>query len=167
MTKSVIRPQRDRDRRRRALRSRTQGLYGRRVRRLELEVLRGPARHRRTDLPEDDRADQRNKVRRGARSRVEAHRRDDRRDGPEEESRAEDFKEMAKKSGISVKDLYWTLGKYDVIAICEAPDDETATAFSLSVCSRGNVRSWRSNTSGMSGQWPCSALLCERRSRTP
>ena len=58
---------------------------------------------------------------------------------------------MAKKSGISVKDLYWTLGKYDVIAICEAPDDETATAFSLSVCSRGNVRSWRSNTSGMSG----------------
>jgi uncharacterized protein with GYD domain len=55
--------------------------------------------------------------------------------------RAEAFKEMAKKSGITVKDLYWTLGKYDVIAICEAPDDETATAFSLSVGSRGNVRS--------------------------
>jgi uncharacterized protein with GYD domain len=48
---------------------------------------------------------------------------------------------MAKKSGITVKDLYWTLGKYDVIAICEAPDDETATALSLSFCSRGNVRS--------------------------
>jgi uncharacterized protein with GYD domain len=55
--------------------------------------------------------------------------------------RAEAFKEMAKKSGITVKDLYWTLGKYDVIAICEAPDDETATSLSLSVCSRGNVRS--------------------------
>ena len=26
-------------------------------------------------------------------------------------------------------------------AICEAPDDEAATALSLSVCSRGNVRS--------------------------
>ena len=44
-------------------------------------------------------------------------------------SRAEAFKEMAKKSGITVKDLYWTLGQYDVMAVCEAPDDETVTAF--------------------------------------
>jgi uncharacterized protein with GYD domain len=56
-------------------------------------------------------------------------------------SRAEAFKEMAKKSGITVKDLYWTLGQYDVIAVCEAADDEAATAFSLSVSSRGNIRS--------------------------
>src|SRR3970040_2573462 len=56
-------------------------------------------------------------------------------------SRAEAFKEMAKKSGITVKDLYWTLGQYDVIAVCEAPDDEAATAFSFSVSSRGNIRS--------------------------
>ena len=55
--------------------------------------------------------------------------------------RAEAFKEMAKNSGITVKDLYWTLGQYDVMAVCEAPDDEAATAFSLSVSSRGNVRS--------------------------
>ena len=55
--------------------------------------------------------------------------------------RAEAFKEMAKKTGVTVKDLYWTLGKYDVVAICEAPDDESATALSLSLCSRGNVRS--------------------------
>jgi uncharacterized protein with GYD domain len=47
--------------------------------------------------------------------------------------RAEAFKEMAKKSGVTVKDLYWTLGQYDVIAVCEAPDDEAATALSLSV----------------------------------
>ena len=32
----------------------------------------------------------------------------------------------AKKSGVTVKDMYWTLGQYDVIAICEAPDDEAA-----------------------------------------
>ena len=56
-------------------------------------------------------------------------------------SRAEAFKEMAKKIGITVKDLYWTLGQYDVMAVCEAPNDEAATAFSLSVSSRGNVRS--------------------------
>ena len=55
--------------------------------------------------------------------------------------RAEAFKEMAKKTGITVKYLSWTLGKYDVVAICEAPDDESATALSLSLCSRGNVRS--------------------------
>ena len=54
---------------------------------------------------------------------------------------AEAFKEMAKKTGITVKNLYWTLGKYDVVAICEAPDDESATALSLSLCSRGNLRS--------------------------
>jgi uncharacterized protein with GYD domain len=56
-------------------------------------------------------------------------------------SRAEAFKQMAKKSGVTVKDMYWTLGQYDVIAICEAADDETASALSLSVGSRGNVRS--------------------------
>jgi uncharacterized protein with GYD domain len=56
-------------------------------------------------------------------------------------SRAEAFKEMAKKIGVTVKDMYWTLGQYDVIAICEAGDDEAATVLSLSVCSRGNVRS--------------------------
>lgn len=55
--------------------------------------------------------------------------------------RAEAFKEMAKKSGVTVKDMYWTLGPYDIVALCEAPDDEAATALSLSVASRGNVRS--------------------------
>jgi uncharacterized protein with GYD domain len=56
-------------------------------------------------------------------------------------SRAEAFKEMAKKSGVTVMGLYWTLGRYDIIAVCEGPDDETATALSLGLCSRGNIRS--------------------------
>lgn len=56
-------------------------------------------------------------------------------------SRAEAFKAMAKKSGVTVKDIYWTLGRYDVVALCEAATDEAATALSLSVASRGNVRS--------------------------
>lgn len=55
--------------------------------------------------------------------------------------RAEAFKEMARKSGVTIKELYWTLGPSDVVAICEAPDDESATALSLSLASRGNVRS--------------------------
>ncbi len=48
---------------------------------------------------------------------------------------------MAAKVGANVKDIYWTLGSHDIVAICEAPDDETATTLSLSVASRGNVRS--------------------------
>ncbi len=56
-------------------------------------------------------------------------------------NRADQFKEMAKKSGVTVKDMYWTLGKHDIVVICDAPDDETATALLLSVSSRGFVRS--------------------------
>lgn len=56
-------------------------------------------------------------------------------------SRADAFKDMASKTGVTVKDMYWTLGRHDIVAICEVPDDEAATALSLSVASRGNVRS--------------------------
>jgi uncharacterized protein with GYD domain len=55
--------------------------------------------------------------------------------------RADAFKQMAQKTGATVKDIYWTLGSRDVVAICDAPDDEAATALSLSVSARGNVRS--------------------------
>ena len=55
--------------------------------------------------------------------------------------RADAFRHMAEKVGAKVKDIYWTLGTRDVVAIVEAPDDETATALALSVSSRGNVRS--------------------------
>ena len=55
--------------------------------------------------------------------------------------RAEAFKQMASKCGVTIKDMYWTLGSTDIVVICEAPNDEAATALSLSVGSRGNVRS--------------------------
>jgi uncharacterized protein with GYD domain len=54
--------------------------------------------------------------------------------------RADAFKEMAKKCGATVKDLYWAQGQYDVVTILEAPDDLTATTLSLSVGSLGNIR---------------------------
>lgn len=55
-------------------------------------------------------------------------------------SRADKFKAMAQNAGVTVKDMYWTIGPYDVVTVCEAPDDEVATALALSVASRGNVR---------------------------
>jgi uncharacterized protein with GYD domain len=47
--------------------------------------------------------------------------------------RVETVKAAAKKLGITVKDVYWTLGQYDTVLIAEAPDEATMTA-------HGNVR---------------------------
>lgn len=54
--------------------------------------------------------------------------------------RANKFKEMAKKAGCSVKDMYWTLGDTDTLNIVEAPNDETLTALLLSVARKGFVK---------------------------
>jgi uncharacterized protein with GYD domain len=54
--------------------------------------------------------------------------------------RAQAFRDLVEEMGGQVKDIYWTLGGYDVVAITEAPDDETATAVALKTSSLGNVR---------------------------
>jgi uncharacterized protein with GYD domain len=54
--------------------------------------------------------------------------------------RAETFKDMAKKCGATVKDLFWTLGQFDIVAILEAPDDISITALGLNTGTLGNVR---------------------------
>jgi uncharacterized protein with GYD domain len=55
-------------------------------------------------------------------------------------SRTEAVRGLAQKSGLTMKESYWTLGAYDVVAVFDAPDDETMTAFSLSVAKLGNVK---------------------------
>ena len=54
--------------------------------------------------------------------------------------RYEAAQELGQKFGVSLTATYWTLGPYDVVAISEAPDDESATAFALALSSQGNVR---------------------------
>jgi uncharacterized protein with GYD domain len=54
--------------------------------------------------------------------------------------RAESAKQLAAKLGGNLKGIFWTVGPYDLVAISEAPDDESATAFSLALGSQGNVR---------------------------
>jgi uncharacterized protein with GYD domain len=54
--------------------------------------------------------------------------------------RADAFKELAKGSGATVKDMYWTLGQYDIVAIADAPDDTVMTALGLALGKSGNVR---------------------------
>jgi uncharacterized protein with GYD domain len=54
--------------------------------------------------------------------------------------RADKFKDIAKKAGCTVKDMYWTMGAADVVVILDAPNDETATSLSMGVAARGYVR---------------------------
>ena len=54
--------------------------------------------------------------------------------------RAEAATALGKRLGANIKELFWTLGPYDVVAVVEAPDDETATRFALATGSQGNVR---------------------------
>ena len=54
--------------------------------------------------------------------------------------RAEAFKEEAKKLGVTVTDIYWTLGQYDIVATVEGPDDPSVTALGLSLGALGNVQ---------------------------
>ena len=54
--------------------------------------------------------------------------------------RAQKTEELAQKNGASMSQLYWTVGPHDIVAVLEAPDDESATAFLLELGSSGNVR---------------------------
>ncbi len=42
--------------------------------------------------------------------------------------------------GVTIKDIYWTVGPYDLVTIVEAADDETATAGLIRLASQGNLR---------------------------
>lgn len=54
--------------------------------------------------------------------------------------RAGKFKAAIQKAGGLVKNIYWTMGRYDGVIIFEAPDEETATALMMEGGSLGNVR---------------------------
>jgi uncharacterized protein with GYD domain len=55
-------------------------------------------------------------------------------------NRAASFKAAAKKMGVKVTGLYWTLGAFDGVLICEAEDEEKATAALLHLAAQGSVR---------------------------
>jgi uncharacterized protein with GYD domain len=48
--------------------------------------------------------------------------------------------ELAERHGVSFEQVYWTVGPYDIVAVFEAPDDESASAFLLELSSAGNLR---------------------------
>jgi uncharacterized protein with GYD domain len=54
--------------------------------------------------------------------------------------RYEAAQQQFEQLGVRFIDVYWTLGEHDIVAVVEAPDDETATAALLAVSSEGNLR---------------------------
>jgi uncharacterized protein with GYD domain len=55
-------------------------------------------------------------------------------------ARAQQVREAASGLGIEMQQIWWTMGRYDVVAIFEAPDDETATALMVAAARAGSVR---------------------------
>jgi uncharacterized protein with GYD domain len=54
--------------------------------------------------------------------------------------RAEAARKQWSEAGIQIKDLYWTIGPYDLVGIVDAPDDESFTRALLALGAQGNVR---------------------------
>lgn len=53
--------------------------------------------------------------------------------------RAENFKKLAGTLGVTVKEIYWTVGNYDVVAVIEGSDKQV-TSVLLTLGALGNVR---------------------------
>jgi uncharacterized protein with GYD domain len=55
-------------------------------------------------------------------------------------SRADVGREEMEKLGITLKDIYWTIGPYDLVLTVDAPDEEALAAALLRIGSAGNIR---------------------------
>ncbi|HEX3381959.1 MAG TPA: GYD domain-containing protein [Paraburkholderia sp.] len=55
--------------------------------------------------------------------------------------RAGQAAEMAKSFGCEMKQIYWTLGEYDIVSVIDAADEQSFLAFGLALGSAGNIRS--------------------------
>jgi uncharacterized protein with GYD domain len=62
------------------------------------------------------------------------------RNAKESPKRADAFKAMAKTFGVTVKEILWTQGRYDIVTIVEAPDELSFLSLTLSLGALGNVR---------------------------
>ncbi|MCA1404719.1 GYD domain-containing protein [Sinorhizobium chiapasense] len=58
----------------------------------------------------------------------------------ESPKRLDAARKVLSEMGGSFKDFYLTMGEYDMVAVCEAPDDAVAARFALTLGMNGNVR---------------------------
>jgi len=54
-------------------------------------------------------------------------------------TRDEEGTSLLSSMGVEITDHYYTLGQYDEVVVCEAPDDETVARGMLAIASEGNV----------------------------
>jgi uncharacterized protein with GYD domain len=62
------------------------------------------------------------------------------RNAKESPKRADAFKAMAKTFGVTVREILWTQGRYDIVTIVDAPDELSLLSLTLSLGALGNVR---------------------------
>ena len=55
-------------------------------------------------------------------------------------ARLDTAKDLYKSLGSEIKSFYLTMGRYDVVVISEAPDDETVTKLAMTIGSSGAIR---------------------------
>lgn len=55
-------------------------------------------------------------------------------------SRAESAREVARRAGGELTQIFWTVGEYDLVIVAEFPDDESLAAFLLQMGVLGNIR---------------------------
>ena len=55
--------------------------------------------------------------------------------------RAAAAREVAKKFGVNMREILWTMGKYDIVCVLEAEDEQALAAYNLATAIQGNVRS--------------------------
>ena len=54
--------------------------------------------------------------------------------------RAAAAKEVGKKLGVNMREIYWTMGDHDLVCVLEADSEAALTAFNLTIAQQGNVR---------------------------
>ena len=54
--------------------------------------------------------------------------------------RAAAAKEVAKKLGVNMREIFWTMGECDMVCVLEADDESSLVAFNLATAMQGNVR---------------------------
>jgi uncharacterized protein with GYD domain len=59
----------------------------------------------------------------------------------ESPSRLDAARQSFQAAGVEMKDFYMVTGRYDMVAICEAPDEGSLARALLSVTSKGSITS--------------------------
>ena len=54
--------------------------------------------------------------------------------------RAQNFRTQCEQRGVKLISLHWTQGRYDNIAVVEAPDEQAAMASLFASCQKGYIR---------------------------